>query len=122
MESIRPSQEEMRGQWSIPSSPHLLLSSPLGGLDMELRRIRALRGPNVWARVPVLEARVELGEWDRPSDQFPGFAERLLGSLPSLAEHRGGFVEELQRGTDLGTLLVQLTLELQTQAGTPVGF
>ena len=29
---------------------------------MQLRTVRALRGPNVWARVPVLEARLELGE------------------------------------------------------------
>src|SRR5947209_16916325 len=89
---------------------------------MQFRRVRALRGPNVWARVPVLEATVELREWDRSSDQFPGFAERLLGWLPSLAEHRAGFVEDLRHETDLGALLAQLTLELQAQAGTPVGF
>ena len=45
---------------------------------MEFRRVRALRGPNVWARVPVLEAWVELGEQDGPSDRFPGLADTPL--------------------------------------------
>ncbi len=65
---------------------------------MEFRKILALRGPNLWANFPVLEAWVDLGELkDSPSDEIPGFNDRLMAWLPSLVEHRcsvgtrGGF-------------------------------
>ncbi|MBX7169249.1 MAG: cyanophycin synthetase [Pirellulales bacterium] len=96
---------------------------------MEFRKVLALRGPNIWANFPVLEAWVDLKEFsDRPSDQIPGFNARLMAWLPSLVEHRcstgqrGGFFERLRRGTYLGHILEHVALELQTLAGTPVGF
>ncbi|MBX7166865.1 MAG: cyanophycin synthetase, partial [Pirellulales bacterium] len=96
---------------------------------MEFRRVRALRGPNVWANFPVLEALVDLGPWkDSPSDELPGFNERLMRWLPSMIEHRcsvgerGGFFERLRRGTYQAHILEHVTLELQTLAGTEVGF
>jgi cyanophycin synthetase len=96
---------------------------------MEFRRIRLLDGPNVWANFPVLEAWVDLGSLkDSPSDELPGFNERLQAWLPSLIEHRcsvgtrGGFFERLNRGTWLAHILEHVALELQTLAGTPVGF
>lgn len=96
---------------------------------MEIRRVLALRGPNVWARFPVLEAWVDLGEWkDTASDEMPGFNERLMSWLPTLIEHRcsvgtrGGFFERLRRGTYLAHILEHVTLELQTLAGSDVGF
>src|SRR5947209_3200159 len=113
--------DEKRQKASLHSSFVISAGVP-GGPDMEFRRVRALRGPNVWARVPVLEAWVELGEQDGQSDRFPGLAERLLGWLPSLAEHRPDFVAGLRRGTDLGDLLAQIGLGLQALAGTPAGF
>lgn len=96
---------------------------------MEFRKVLALRGPNVWANYPVLEAWVDLQELkDSPSDQLPGFNERLMAWLPTMIEHRcsigerGGFFERLRRGTWQGHILEHVTLELQSLAGTPVGF
>ena len=96
---------------------------------MEIRKVLALRGPNYWANFPVLEAWVDLGELrDSPSDELVGFNERLMSWLPTMIEHRcsigerGGFFERLRRGTWMGHILEHVTLELQTLAGTPVGF
>src|SRR5687768_8652605 len=96
---------------------------------MEFRKVLALRGPNIWANFPVLEAWVDLGELrDTSSDEMPGFNDRLKAWLPSLIEHRcsvgerGGFFERLRRGTYLAHILEHVTLELQTLAGTVVGY
>ncbi len=96
---------------------------------MEIRKVLALRGPNFWANYPVLEAWVDLGPLkDSPSDELPGFTERLTAWLPSMVEHRcsvgtrGGFFERLRRGTYQAHILEHVALELQTLAGTPVGF
>ena len=95
---------------------------------MEFRKVLALRGPNVWANFPVLEAWVDLGELDKPSTEFPGFSERLMSWMPSMIEHRcsigqrGGFFQRLRTGTYPGHILEHVTLELQTLAGTEVGF
>src|SRR5262249_55646211 len=97
--------------------------------DMEYRKVLALRGPNIWANYPVLEAWVDLGALkDSPSDELPGFSERLMGWLPTLVEHRcsvgtrGGFFERLRRGPYQAPILEPVALELQTLAGTTVGF
>jgi len=73
---------------------------------MEFRKVQALRGPNLWANFPVLEAWVDLGPYrDSASDAMPGFNDRLMAWLPGLIEHRcsvgerGGFFERLRRGT-----------------------
>ncbi|HEY2837518.1 MAG TPA: cyanophycin synthetase, partial [Pirellulales bacterium] len=96
---------------------------------MDIRKVLALRGPNIWASFPVLEALVDLGEFkDSPSDSLPGFNDRLMAWLPSMIEHRcsvgerGGFFERLRRGTWLGHILEHVTLELQSLAGSPVGY
>jgi cyanophycin synthetase len=96
---------------------------------MEFRKVLALRGPNIWAKYPVLEAWVDLGALkDSPSDELPGFNERLMAWLPTMIEHRcsvgerGGFFERLRRGTYQAHILEHVTLELQSLAGTPVGF
>ncbi|HEX5790224.1 MAG TPA: hypothetical protein VFY13_03675 [Luteolibacter sp.] len=88
-----------------------------------------LRGPNRWTYRPVLEARVDIGEFeDHPSNTLPGFVERLCAWLPSLHEHRcsygepGGFVRRLHEGTWIGHILEHVTLELQNLAGAPGGF
>lgn len=95
---------------------------------MEIRKVRALRGPNIWANFTVLEALVDLGEYDRPSTDFPGFVQRIKEGLPSLIEHRcgpgvrGGFFKRLEDGTYPGHILEHVTLELQSLAGTEVGY
>ena len=96
---------------------------------MEILKINALRGPNVWANFPVLEVWVKLGVYnDKSSEEYPGFNDRLKSWLPSLIEHRcsvgerGGFFVRLDRGTYLAHILEHITLELQSLAGRNVGF
>ncbi|MFO0957783.1 MAG: cyanophycin synthetase [Isosphaeraceae bacterium] len=96
---------------------------------MEIRKVLALRGPNIWARFPVLEAWVDLGPWkDTASNEVAGFNDRLMSWLPSMIEHRcsigerGGFFERLRRGTYPAHIMEHTCLELQSLAGTPVGF
>ena len=96
---------------------------------MEFRKILALRGPNVWAKFPVLEAWVDLGALkDSSSDEIPGLNDRLIAWLPTMVEHRcsvgerGGFFERLRRGTYQAHVLEHVTLELQSLAGCEVGY
>lgn len=96
---------------------------------MEIRKILTLRGPNIWSRHPVLEAWVDLGKLkDSPSDSLPGFTDRLIAWLPTMIEHRcsigerGGFFQRLRDGTYPAHILEHVSIELQTLAGTPVGF
>src|SRR5438477_7352583 len=96
---------------------------------MEIRKVLVLRGPNYWASFPVLEAWVDLGGLkDSPSDELPGFNERLMAWLPTMIEHRcsigerGGVFERLRRGTYQAHILEHVALELQSLAGSEVGF
>lgn len=97
--------------------------------DIQLLRINYLRGPNLWTYRPVLEVWLDLGELeDSPSDQLPGFNDRLLAWLPALVEHhcgvgeRGGFIERLRTGTWAGHVLEHVVIELLNLAGMPTGF
>ena len=96
---------------------------------MIIRKVLALRGPNIWSRHTVLEAWVDLGALkDTSSAQIPGFNDRLMSWLPSMIEHRcsvgerGGFFQRLRWGTYLAHILEHTTLELQTLCGTVVGY
>ncbi|HEX8700851.1 MAG TPA: cyanophycin synthetase [Myxococcaceae bacterium] len=94
-----------------------------------VRRIQALRGPNLYAYKTVLKVELDIGPLDeRPSNSFPGFVERLTGWLPGLHEHEcsigrpGGFVERLRRGTYLAHICEHVTIALQNEMGFNVGF
>jgi cyanophycin synthetase len=96
---------------------------------MEIRKVYALRGPNIWASFPVLEAIVDLGPFkDSPSHELPGFNDRLMAWMPSLVEHRcsigerGGFFQRLRNGTYPAHILEHICIELQCLAGSQVGF
>src|SRR4051794_19154111 len=96
---------------------------------MQIQKVLKLRGPNIWANFPVLEVWIELEEFkDTSSEMILGFNERVTGWLPTMIEHRcsigerGGFFERLRRGTYMGHILEHVTLELQSLAGTDVGF
>lgn len=87
-----------------------------------------LRGPNIWAYRPVIEALVDIGELeDFPSNTIPGFYDRLNAWLPTLIEHRcsvgerGGFLQRVRQGTWPGHILEHVALELQGLAGMPGG-
>src|SRR5439155_11427412 len=87
---------------------------------MEFVKVLALRGPNMWANFPVLEAWVDLGALkDSPSTSIPGFNDRLMAWLPTMIEHRcsegvrGGFFQRLREGTWPGHILEHVALALQ---------
>ncbi len=97
--------------------------------DLDIREIHILRGPNIWANYPVLEAWVDLGSLnDVSSEELPGFNDRIKSWLPGMIEHRcsegehGGFFKRLHRGTYPAHILEHVTLELQSQAGHRLGY
>ena len=97
--------------------------------QLQVSRIRALRGPNYWRLAPVIACDVQLGTLEHVSSaDIPGFYERLTQALPTLAEHHctrqepGGFLDRLREGTHLPHILEHVALELQSLAGTDVGF
>src|SRR6266480_5629443 len=97
--------------------------------QLEVSRIRALRGPNYWRLAPVIACDVQLGTLEQLSSaDIPGFYERLIGAIPTLADHHctrqepGGFLERLREGTHLPHILEHVALELQSLAGSDVSF
>ena len=57
-------------------------------MPIQILDTRIFRGPNVWARVPVIVLKVDIGELeDRPSNIVDGFTDELIGLLPSLYNH-----------------------------------
>ena len=98
---------------------------------MQIIKIQALRGPNLWSirRTKLIQMRLDLEELEeRPTDKIEGFRERIEALLPSLIEHRcsegcyGGFFQRVDRGTWMGHVIEHIALEIQTLAGMDVGF
>ncbi len=96
---------------------------------VHVRSIRALPGPNLYAYMPVLHIIMDIGPYEeQPSNDFPGFVERITEWLPGLQKHEcslghpGGFIERLRRGTYLGHICEHITLELQNLMGFSVSF
>jgi cyanophycin synthetase len=97
--------------------------------NVVIRTMRALRGPNLYAYMPVLQVTLDIGPYeDRPSSSFPGLIERLTAWLPGLTEHECslgrpcGFIERLRRGTYLAHIVEHIALELQSQMGFEVSY
>jgi cyanophycin synthetase len=96
---------------------------------IQISALKALRGPNRHTRHPVIFMVLEIHEFEMlPSDQIPGFVERLLDLMPSLNEHGcsigepGGFVQRLKQGTWAGHIIEHLAIELQCLAGMELGY
>jgi len=94
---------------------------------LRILETRVLRGPNYWAREPVVRMLVDLGVLEEyPSDKIPGFNDALIALLPTLEDHacslgrRGGFITRLRDGTWAGHVAEHLALEFQILAGTDV--
>src|SRR3954465_593010 len=92
--------------------------------QLEVSRIRALRGPNYWRLAPVIACDVRLGSLEQISSvDIPGFYERLTAAIPTLAEHHctrqepGGFLERLREGTHIPHILEHVALMLRSLAG-----
>ncbi|MFW6064113.1 MAG: cyanophycin synthetase [Candidatus Natronoplasma sp.] len=98
-------------------------------IDMEIQEIRALRGPNHFSRYQTIYMLLDIGEFEnRPSNEIPGFVDRLESLLPSIKEHRcsrgyeGGFLERVEKGTWMGHIVEHVALELQSLANMEVGY
>ena len=75
---------------------------------MEILETQVYRGANYWAPVPVIRFLLDIGELEeRPTNQIPGFYEKLTTTLPTMYDHRcsvgkpGGFfrLDHLNFGT-----------------------
>src|SRR3954453_20903859 len=87
---------------------------------MNLGPLRCLRGPNVWATCPVLEATLDLNdEASLSSEQIQQTIDRLKGELP---DTKGGTAEEDTPLSRLAQLFSLAALKLQEIAGNPVSF
>jgi len=98
---------------------------------MNIREIRAMRGPNYWSirRHKLIVMTLDLQEYEQmPTDKIDGFYERLKEMFPGMYEHRcsvgepGGFFQRVQEGTWMGHVIEHIALEIQSLAGMEVGF
>ncbi len=86
---------------------------------MEITRIRALRGPNLWSRQTAIEAVVRCEGAECALDALPGFEDRLRARFPNVGPMRPiGHEGEIS----LAHALAYAALGLQAQAGCPVSF
>jgi cyanophycin synthetase len=86
---------------------------------MEVSRIRALRGPNLWSRHTAIEAIVTCTEAERAIQNLPGFEGALRALFPAVGPLTAG----REHGpVSLARVLESATLALQAQAGCPVTF
>jgi len=98
-------------------------------MGLEIRRIRTLRGANVFALYPVIYGEVKLNEFlDISSKDVPGFVGSLISFFPGLKKHKcsygieGGFVRRLNEGTYLPHISEHLAIEIQNILGINAKF
>lgn len=86
---------------------------------MEISRIRALRGPNLWSRHTSIEAIVSCAEEEQHIASIAGFEDRLRARFPEIK-----FLEtaRLENSFSMADALESAALGLQAQAGCPVTF
>ncbi len=86
---------------------------------MEVSRIRALRGPNLWSRHTAIEAVVSCAGNECAIGAIEGFEARLRARFPEI-----GFLQPAghQENISLANVLELAVLNLQKQAGCPVTF
>ncbi len=85
---------------------------------MDITRIRALRGPNLWSRHTAIEAVVECSPSERDITGLPGFESALRDRFPDL----GALPTASTEPVSLASVLARVALRLQTQAGCNVLF
>jgi cyanophycin synthetase len=86
---------------------------------MEISRVRALRGPNLWSRHTSIEAIVSCADAERDIARLPGFESKLRARFPEI-KFLGP--TDQQRPVSLAHVLESAALELQAQAGCRVTF
>ncbi|MBY0576018.1 MAG: cyanophycin synthetase [Gallionellaceae bacterium] len=86
---------------------------------MEVSRIRALRGPNLWSRHTAIEAIVNCSNVERRIGEMSGFEARLRALFPEIGLLQpAGHAEAIS----MAQALEFAALGLQAQAGCPVTF
>ena len=86
---------------------------------MEVSRIRALRGPNLWSRHTAIEAIVSCSDSERTIVNLPGFEARLRERFPEIALLQPTVSNDI---VSMAHALEFAALGLQAQAGCPVTF
>jgi len=93
---------------------------------MQLTRIRALRGPNVWTRRTALEVTVDLGPDNLTVAEFPGVEKRLHDLFPDTFSGaqwaEGDRASAAGEGATLAHVLERVAMALQKGARVPVSF
>ena len=84
---------------------------------MDISRIRALRGPNLWTRQTAIEAIVRCESSECAIDSQPEFEAALRERFPQLDPW-----QRFPEGVSLAHALKRVALALQAQAGCPVTF
>ncbi len=86
---------------------------------MEVSRIRALRGPNLWSQHTAIQAIVVCNEQECSIDSLPDFEVRLRALFPAMDQLQpSGYQDEVV----MARVLELAALGLQAQAGCPVTF
>lgn len=83
---------------------------------MQVNRIRALRGPNLWSRHTAIEAVVSCTDDETSVTDRPGFEARLRTLFPGMGVFR------LAGPVSMARVLETAALSLQEEAGCPVSF
>ncbi|MBR7781372.1 cyanophycin synthetase [Undibacterium luofuense] len=86
---------------------------------MEVSRIRALRGPNLWSHHTAMEAIVSCSEAERSIAELPGFEDRLRALFPELSILQPTGHND---AVPMAHVFELTALGLQAQAGCPVTF
>ncbi len=86
---------------------------------MEVSRIRALRGPNLWSRHTAIEAIVSCSETECDLTRIPGFEARLRERFPEISLLQPTVSNEI---VSMAHALEFAVLGLQAHAGCPVTF
>ena len=86
---------------------------------MDISRVRALRGPNLWTRRTAIEAIVTCSPDECNLGADPAFGERLRLRFPAIDRQHAA---RSAGGVTMAHALELATLSLQAQAGCPVSF
>ncbi|TCT07440.1 cyanophycin synthetase [Paralcaligenes ureilyticus] len=86
---------------------------------MDVSRVRALRGPNLWCRQTAIEAIVSCDELERSIGEQESFGNALRARFPDIDILR---LPAPGQAGSLAHALASAALRLQTQAGCPITF
>ncbi len=86
---------------------------------MEVTRVRALRGPNLWSHHTAIQSIVSCSPLDRDIGKIDGFEDRLRARFPEISPFQPNGHDD---SISMAHVLELAALGLQAQAGCPVTF